>query len=246
MDFNPLEKTPRPLGGLYKPGAGVMVTMSVPPALARPLLTENIARAETAAYTVVGGPDFDFNPGMIHEYNLLLATPNVIDGNYNPAAYGARLTGLLASIAELVRFAWIELTDYLVDAQGLVLARVADLLDERTPPEYKATAALHLDYYTDELTAIGPQIVQIAALLDVAGQIVEDKIRGFKSAFTRSRLDLMASLKTALRFGADAARAAAESLKTPMKWGTVAVVGLAVVAVAGAFVYFIPRPRGRR
>ncbi len=246
MNFNPLAKQVRPLGGLRKPGAGqVFVTMEQAPAGIIPLMVENINRAQRIVYYLLGEPAPAEKTGMIHEYNLMLLRPDYLEGVYDPPGAFNRRLSTLATIIELTQDAWADLTEFLVDAQGVVMARVRDLLDERTPPEYRETAIAHLQYYADQLTALGAQLSAIAAQLDLAGKLGVEKVRAFKIDFTRARGELLEALEIALDMGVKAAAEAAKALKEPAKWLTVAIVGIAVVALAGAAIYFIPRPRRR-
>ncbi len=255
MQFNPTEKYARPLGGLRKPGAGqVMVTMGMAPAGARPLLLENISRAQNAVYALLGEPGATEIPktGMITEYNVLLINRNYLYGEYDPAGNAAARISLLATIVALTQGAWVDLVEFLLDAQGVVMARVANLLDERTPPEYRETATAHLQYYADQITALDPQISDIAAQLELAGELSVEKLEAFKIDFQASRSSLLATLKAGANALADSAQAAADALAEAAKalekaqkrlvW---AIAGIAVVALVGAAIYFIPRPRRR-
>ena len=56
---------------------------------------------------------------------------------------------------------------------------------------------------------------------------------------------LFDSAANLIRVLAEEFRRAIPPLGTPFKWGTVAIVGIAVVALAGAAIYFLPRPRRR-
>ncbi len=251
MHFNSAVRSARPLGNLRKPGAGVYVPMTVAPPGVLPLLLENITRAENAALMVLGGPDFAVNPGMIHEHNLLAIAPDLVAGVYDPALNFARRTELLANIVDLVNLAWVDLTNFLIDAQNMVLAKVRDLMDARTPEDLDAASWIVM-HYADQLTALGPQINDLAIALGLAGQLVPDKVRALKVDFTRARTSLLSTLTDAAKAiaasagaAADALTDAAKALAKAQKQLTYAIAGIAVVALVGAAIYFIPRPRRR-
>ena len=246
MHFNSAVRHPRPLGGLSKPGAGqVMVPMSLAPEGEIPLRADLVVSAQNAAYTVLGGPDFIINPGMIHEYNLLGQNPGFVYGSYNFPAWEGMRANLLASIAELIRSGWGWLTDFLLDAQSALSIAVQDAIEAQTIGG-KRLAREIVQYVLDQLTALAPQVRAVAVQLDTGGQMVEDKIRGFKSSYEAATLSLEALLNSAgelIAALAEQAKEIGKDLKTPLKWGTVAIVGIAVVALVGGAIYFIPRRR---
>ena len=162
---------PRALGGLSKPGAGALITMEVPPGGAVSLPVELLSRAREGVRMVVGGPDYEAAPGMIHEYNLLGLHPDEIGGVYNPEGYRLARASLLASIAELIRGGWRDLTQFLVYTQETMGFAIQDVLEARSPGG-KELGMEVLRYYLDQITALGPQVAQVATELDTAGSIV--------------------------------------------------------------------------
>ncbi len=189
-----------------------------PPWGAWPLMTELVVRAQSAAFVALGGPDFIENPGMIHEYNLLGQTPDYVAGSYNPSAYIQRRTALLASIAELIRTGWNDLTYFMTNTQEALGYAVQDLLEAKSAGG-QAGAREVLEYYSNEITAIIPQVSSVAKQLDLGGQLVEEKIRGFKQDFERARGILLGSLKDILQLGINAAETAAQAIED--SWPTI-------------------------
>lgn len=270
MQFNPTEKYARPLGGLRKPGAGqVMVPMSVKPALAVELETGLIASAQQAAYRVVGIPGALSPPGlgMIYEYDQL--EKQYRRGQFTDPEYISRRTSLLAAIIDLVRGAWIDLRDFVIDAQsvisyafGFFLDRadaVAEAIRQSLGPEEIARREASreefrqiLQYYLDTVTAVAPQMLQITKELDLAGKLSAEKVRASKADFKAANKSLLDMIIDMVKSGMDAADAAADSLakiakatEEAQKRALWAIGGIAVVALVGAAIYFIPRPRRR-
>ena len=123
---------------------------------------------------------FDFG----HEWNVLQISPGFIFGSYNLPAWTAASATKLAITAETVRKGYNSLIEFL----GEALADFTFWLNaaQQTGPEFPVAQSIMrraLQYYVDTFRVVGPEIVTIAGQLDLAGKMVEEKIRTTQQAY---------------------------------------------------------------